>query len=112
MATRRAARSRPGAAVLGDLRKSLAAGWPAGFTLLTGEDAFHLDAAQRLLLENLVPESDAEMSLTVFEEGKMSPADLVGAARSTAMFAPRRVVLLRDIVGFPEYYELEERYKS
>lgn len=97
MARRRSSRPRPGATVLREVRKALAKGWPPGLTVLTGEDIFHLDAAQKALLEHLVPEDASGFALTVLGEGKTETAELVAAARSSPMFAPRRVVLLRDI---------------
>jgi DNA polymerase-3 subunit delta len=91
---------RSGRAVLADVRRRLAGdGWPPGLTVLTGPDAFHLDAAQRDLLAALVPAEDAAFALTVFGDEPVSGPEVVDAARSLGMFAPRRVVLVRDVAA-------------
>lgn len=106
-AQRRGRRPASGRSVLRDLRRRLERGdWPPGVTVLGGDDAFHADAAQRALLEALVPADASEMALTVYGEGKVDIADVVAAARSTPMFAPCRVVLVRDVAvlqGDPEH---------
>lgn len=85
-----------GGAVLRRLKQALDRGIVPGLTVLTGEDLFHLDAAQRVLLARLVPEESSDFALTVFGEARTDVADVVAAARSRPMFAPRRVVLVRD----------------
>jgi len=89
-----------GAALLRSVRTDAAAGWKPGLTLLTGEDLFHLDAAKKILLAHLVPEGESDFALSVFgeggREGKTDVAEVVAAARSTPMFAERRVVFVRD----------------
>ncbi len=91
-----------GAAVLRRVQAEIAEGWKPGLTALTGEDLYHLDAAQRILLAHLVPEGASDFALSVFGEGQregtVDVGELVAAARSMPMFAPRRVVLLRDVV--------------
>lgn len=74
----------------------VAKGWPPGLTVLTGDDVYHLDRAQRLLLDHLVPGGDA-FSLSIVGDEAIGTGALVGAARSLGMFAPSRVVLLRDV---------------
>lgn len=96
MTAKRAA-AQPGSQVLERLRRELAAGWPPGLTVLTGDDLFHLDRAQRLLIDTLVAGEDAEFALTVFGEEKIDVSKLVAAARSAGMFASKRVVFLREI---------------
>jgi DNA polymerase-3 subunit delta len=94
-----------GRAVLKSTIASLAKGWPPGLTVLTGEDAYHLDRAQAALLTHLVPAASGDFALSIVGDGTITTAALVGSARSTGMFAPRRVVLLRDIAaleGDPE----------
>jgi len=94
-----AARSRSGSTgrtVLAKIRKTLEQGWKPGVTVLTGDDHYHLDAAQRELVQSLVPEQDAEYGLTVYGEQKVDVTTVVSAARSLGMFAERRVVLVRD----------------
>ena len=94
-----AARGRPGATgrtVLAQLRKTLEQGWKPGVTVLSGEDHYHLDAAQRELVQALVSAKDAEYGLTVYGEQKVDVTAVVAAARSLGMFAERRVVLVRD----------------
>jgi DNA polymerase-3 subunit delta len=73
--------------------------WPPGLTVLTGDDLYHLDRAQKALLETLVPGENADFALTVFGEEKTDVATVVSAARSAGMFASRRVVLVRDFTG-------------
>ena len=92
---RRPARS-PGK-LLGDVRRELKKGWPPGLTLLTGDDLYHLDAAQRALLAALVPEESSDFALTVYGEQKVDVATVVAGARSVGMFSPRRVVLVRSL---------------
>jgi DNA polymerase-3 subunit delta len=94
-----------GGVVLERLRESIAKGWPSGLTVLTGDDLFHLDRAQRALLEALVPNPDDPFACTVFADVPVAAGELVGAARSSGMFSSRRVVLVRDaalIQGDPE----------
>lgn len=86
-----------GAALLGELKQRLAQGWPDGLTLLTGKDLYHLDRAQRLLIEALVPAEATDFGLTVYSEQRIDVGVAVAAARSLGMFASRRVVLVRDL---------------
>jgi len=95
MAGRKSAASKRPAS-LQALRREVAEGWPPGLTLLSGDDLFHLDAAQKALLATLVPATDSEYALTVFGGESVDVGIVVAAARSAAMFAPRRVVLVRD----------------
>ena len=88
----------PGRAQLRGVTERLAReGWPAGLTVLTGEDLFHLEAAERAILDALVPPGSDPFTLTVFA-GEPTPAhEILAAARSAGMFSPRRVVLVRDV---------------
>lgn len=79
------------------VQQELARGWPAGLTVLTGDDLYHLDGAQRAILGELVPGEASEFALTVFGEQRVDVATVVAAARSLGMFATRRVVLVRDV---------------
>jgi len=90
-----------GLRVLQGVRRRLAGegGWPAGLTVLTGSDLYHLDAAQRALLDALVPTGEDAFVLTTFGEEPAAAGEIVGAARSLGMFAPRRVVLVRDLAA-------------
>jgi DNA polymerase-3 subunit delta len=95
---------RPAADVVKRLGDALAKGWEPGLTVLTGEDRFHLDAAQAALLEHLAPRERTDLALTLFAGSPTDVAEVVAAARSKAMFAERRVVLVRDVevlVGDP-----------
>ncbi len=96
-----AAKPKRGAAghvTLRKLRDALAKGdWRAGLTVLTGDDLYHLDRAQRALLEALVPAESSELALTVYGQETVEIARVVAAARSRPMFAPCRVVLVRDV---------------
>ena len=44
--------------------------WPPGLTVLTGDDLYHLDRAQKALLETLVAPDESDFALTVFGEEK------------------------------------------
>jgi len=93
---RRSAGDRSAVSVFADTVAGIERGWPAGLTVLTGDDAWHLDRAQRALLDALAPAAAGEFARTVFGEDKVDVAVVVGAARSMGMFASRRVVLVRD----------------
>ena len=67
---------------LGDVQQQLAQGWPAGLTVLTGDDLYHLDCAQRAILSELAPGQDSEFALTVYGEQRIDIATVVAAARS------------------------------
>ena len=79
------------------VQQGLAKGWPAGLTVLTGDDLYHLDQAQRALLRELVPGEASEFALTVYGEQRVDIATVLASARSLGMFASRRVVLVRDV---------------
>jgi DNA polymerase-3 subunit delta len=83
----------------------LAKGWPAGLTVLTGDDLYHLDRAQSAILAHLAPAKDDDFVLSIVGDEPITTAALVGSARSAGMFASRRVVFVRDITsleGEPE----------
>jgi DNA polymerase-3 subunit delta len=106
----RGGRSPAGYRVLEQVVRRLAEGsWPEGVTVLTGDDLYHLDRAQASLIGSLVAGCPVEFALTVFGVDPVEVSQLVAAARSRAMFAPRRVVVLRDVaalVGEAEPLEL------
>jgi len=87
----------PGRSVLNKALDRIEKGWPPGLTVLSGDDLYHMDAAQRALLQRLVPEEATEFALTVYGESKVDVGTVVTAARSAGMFAPMRVVLVRDV---------------
>jgi len=94
-----------GQSVLATTLAALAKGWPPGLTVLTGDDVYHLDRAQAAILDHLVPQKNGDFALSVAGDAAITTAALVGSARSTGMFASRRVVLLKDIAsleGDPE----------
>lgn len=94
----------PGA-VLAGVRRQLEKGWPAGLTVLVGDDLYHLDQAQKELLGALAPDGPDGFALTVFGDERVDVSVVVSAARSVGMFAERRVVLVRDALvleGEPE----------
>jgi len=72
-------------------------GWPPGLTVWTGDDVYHLDRAQRAILGAPARDLDPAFARTVFGEEKVDVATVVAAARSVGMFAPRRVVFVRDV---------------
>jgi len=88
-----------GGAVLSGVLASVAKGWPPGLTVLTGDDFYHLDRAQAAILDHLVPDRADTFALSIIGDDSISTGALVGAARSTGMFAARRVVFLKDVVG-------------
>ncbi len=100
MARSRKTAAASGPATLQAMLDEIESGWPAGLTVLTGGDLFHLDRAQRALLEALAPAGDSEFALTVYGEQRVDVAGVVAAARSVGMFSPRRVVLVRDVAAF------------
>ena len=103
---RRGARA-TGRETLERVRREIARGWPAGLTVLTGSDLFHLDRAQRELIGALVP-PDSPFALTVFGDEPVALSAVVAAARSAGMFSERRVVLVRELAaveGTPEPLE-------
>lgn len=87
--------------VLGEVRAGIERGWPAGLTLLTGDDAYHMDLAQRALLAALAADGDGgELGLTVYDDDSgAGVGEVVAAARSVGMFSPRRVVLVRGVLA-------------
>ncbi len=94
----RSAAPAAGDALLEHVRERLVGeGWPAGLTVLSGDDRYHLDAVQRELLSALVPGDASDFALTVFDNEPVDVSKVVAAARSQGMFAPRRVVLVRDV---------------
>jgi len=86
-----------GGATLRQVRAALEKGWKPGLTVLTGEDLYHLDAAQKALLEHLAPQAAGGFGLTVFGDGKLDPGEVVASARAVSMFAARRVVFVREV---------------
>ena len=81
-----------GADLLRKVEKELEREWPPGLTVLSGDDLYHLDRAQRRLLEVLTQDDASDFGLTVFGEDKVDLAAVVSAARSVGMFsfAPAR----------------------
>jgi DNA polymerase III subunit delta len=88
-----------GRAVLAGVRDALERGWPEGLTVLTGEDRYHLDAAQAEILAHLDGGDPSAYGRTVFGDEEVDVARVVGAARARGMFSPRRVVFVRDVAA-------------
>lgn len=86
-----------GAPVLKRVQSDLLKGWPAGLTVLTGDDLFHLDRAQDAILSHLVPDRADSFAWSIVGDASLSTGALVGSARSSGMFASRRVVFVRDV---------------
>jgi len=86
-----------GGAALKAVLAGLETGWSPGLTVLTGDDLYHLDQAQAKILAHLVPDKNEAFGVSIFGDDPISTASLVGSARSSGMFASRRVVFLRDI---------------
>ncbi len=94
----RSPRGPAGGEVLRAVRTRLKRGWPEGLTVLTGDDLFHLDAAQGAILERLLPPGGGGgHEISVFGDRKVNVAAVVSAASSAGMFTSRRVVLVRDV---------------
>jgi DNA polymerase-3 subunit delta len=103
MAARRKGSGPHGGVALREVRKRIRGeGWPCGLTVLTGDDLFHLDAAQREILEHLVPGDHGAYGWTVFGDREVDAAEVVAAASCFGMFASRRVVLVRDVEALKE----------
>ena len=99
-----AAQRAPGE-LLREVQRKAAAGWPPGLVVLSGDSAFHVDAAQRAILEALVPAAAGEYGLTVYGDEGVAIGTVVAACRSMGMFSAHRVVLVRDLAildGEPE----------
>ena len=95
-------------AVLAGVQK----GWPPGLTVLTGDDLYHLDRAQSKILEHLAPDAAGAFSVSIYGDEPISTSALVGSARSSGMFATRRVVFLRDIASLEGDPEPLQAYAS
>jgi DNA polymerase III subunit delta len=94
-----------GGAVLKTTIAALAKGWRPGLTVLTGDDVYHLDRAQSSILDQLVPDRTGSFGLSIVGDDPITTSALVGSARSSGMFASRRVVFVRDaacLEGDPE----------
>ena len=98
-----------GGDLLRKVEKELGQEWAPGLTVLSGDDLYHLDRAQRLLLEALTRDDSSEFGLTVFGDDKVDLSAVVSAARSVGMFSPRRVVFVSNLAsldGEPETVEV------
>jgi DNA polymerase-3 subunit delta len=94
-----------GGELLREVEKELGREWTPGLTVVSGDDLYHLDRAQRQLLEVLTRDDASEFGLTVFGEDKVELSAVVSAARSVGMFSPRRVVFVGNVAaleGEPE----------
>jgi DNA polymerase-3 subunit delta len=94
-----AARGKSAGKLLGEVRQRAAEGWPAGLVVLHGDSTFHLDAAQKAILDAVVPAEAGEYALTVYGDDKVSVGTVVASCRSMGMFSERRVVLVRDVMA-------------
>jgi DNA polymerase-3 subunit delta len=105
----------PGSVLLQKVRATLEKkGWPPGLTVLSGDDLYHLDAAQESLLRSLVPAEETEFALTVYGSGtsRVGVGTALTAARSIGMFSPRRVVLVKDVNALEGEPEPLEEYAA
>jgi DNA polymerase-3 subunit delta len=93
----RPAQARDPRATLRSVEAEARRGWPAGLTVLHGDDRYHLERAQRAILGSLEEGLDPAFGRTVFGDERIDVAAVVAAARSVGMFAPRRIVLVRDV---------------
>ncbi len=83
--------------LLRGVQRKAAEGWPPGLVVLSGDSAFHIDAAQRAILDVVVPPDAGEYAVTVYGDEKVPVGTVVASCRSIGMFAKRRVVLVRDL---------------
>ncbi len=97
MARSRQAPTVSASAALKQVLQGIREGWAPGLTVLNGDDAYHLDSAQRALLHALVPSDATDFALSVYGEQKVDIATVINAVKSVGMFAPRRVVLVREV---------------
>lgn len=88
-----------GRAVLAGVRSRLKKGWASGLTVLTGEDRYHLDLAQREILEHLDGGDPSAYGRTVLGDEEVEIPRVVGAATARGMFSSRRVVFVRDVAA-------------
>jgi DNA polymerase-3 subunit delta len=91
--------ARPGAGDAASFRKEISAGKTAPVYLLHGEEAFLKQEALALLRRAVLGEAGAEpspWSLTVLEGGSARLAEILDAARTLPMLAPRRMVLVKE----------------
>jgi DNA polymerase-3 subunit delta len=97
MAVRRGRKAPPPGVVLKQVQQQLTSGWPQGLTVLAGDAAYHLDSALEGIVGQIRPDdAESDFSMSVFGDERVDVAKVVAAARSVGMFAPRRVVLVRD----------------
>ena len=82
-----------GGAALKAVSAKLAKGWPTGLTVLTGDDLYHLDQAQALILTHLVPEGAGSFALSVVGDESITTGALGrgGALDGDVRVAPRRL---------------------
>jgi len=101
-----------GGELLREVEKELGREWPVGLTVLSGDDVYHLDRAQRRLLEVLTQDDASEFGLTVFGDDKVDLSAVVGAARSVGMFSPRRVVFVSNLSALDGEPETIQAYAA
>jgi DNA polymerase-3 subunit delta len=90
--------------------KELARGWSPGLTVLSGDDLYHLDRAQRRLIEVLTGDDPSEFGLTVFGDEKVDLSAVLAAARSVGMFSTRRVVFVGNLAAIDGEAEAIQAY--
>jgi len=101
-----------GRELLREVEKELGREWTPGLTVLSGDDLYHLDRAQRKLLEVLTRDDASEFGLTVFGEDKVGLSAVVSAARSVGMFSPRRVVFVGNLAALEGEPETIQSYAA
>lgn len=101
-----------GRELLREVEKELGRDWTPGLTVLSGDDLYHLDRAQRKLLEVLTRDDASEFGLTVFGEDKVELSAVVSAARSVGMFSPRRVVFVGNLAALEGEPETIQSYAA
>lgn len=91
--------AKKGAGDLSSLRKELSAGRIASAYLLYGSETFLKEQAAAAIRKAVLGEGEEDSSawnLAVLEGGSAALVDILDAARTLPMLAPRRLVLVRD----------------
>jgi len=101
-----------GRELLREIEEDLGRGWTPGLTVLCGDDLYHLDRAQKKLIEVLTQDDPSEFGLTVFGEEKVDLSAVVSAARSVGMFSPRRVVFVGNVASLEGEPETIQSYAA
>lgn len=84
-----------------ELQRAIAEHRIPSLLCLHGEESFLVDQARRRVMSAVVPEDARDFNVQRFEGREARAAEIVDALRTLPVFAPRRVVLLRDVQDLP-----------